>query len=90
MQILKAQRTEDLTSQLQELRDYSEKLEQCMQKLVDVYFTGFNRSIKSYSDVLNCVGAAQGAVRRQMDDLQTLGKLIKPDARVDNISKTWY
>lgn len=66
VQILKAQKNEELEGQLEDLKEQSEKLEQCMQKLVDAYFTGFNRSIKSYSDVLNCIGAAQGSVRQQV------------------------
>ena len=66
VQILKAQKSEELEGQLRDLQEYSEKLEHCMQQLVDVYFTGFNRSIKSYSDVLNCIGAAQAGVRQQV------------------------
>jgi hypothetical protein len=71
------------------LQTHSDELDGCVQQLVDAYFQGFNRSIRSYSDVLACIGEAQNAVRQQCTDLESTAKLVNPAGRIDNVKLMW-
>jgi uncharacterized membrane-anchored protein YhcB (DUF1043 family) len=89
VQILKSQKSDELEEHLDELRRHSASLDECMQQLVDAYFQGFNRSIRSYSDVLACVSAAQRAVKQQHTDLENSAKLVNPAVRLVQLRTLW-
>jgi hypothetical protein len=89
VQILKSQKSDELEEHLDELRRHSASLDACMQQIVDAYFQGFNRSIRSYSDVLACVSAAQRAVKQQHTDLETGAKLVNPTVRLVQLRTLW-
>ena len=89
VQILKSQKSDELEEHLADLRRHSASLDNCMQQLVDAYFQGFNRSIRSYSDVLACVSAAQRAVKQQHGDLERGAALVDPAVRLAQLRTLW-
>lgn len=89
VQILKSQKSDELEEHLADLRRHSTSLDACMTQLVDAYFQGFNRSIRSYSDVLACVSAAQTAVKQQHADLERAANLVDPAVRLAHLRSLW-
>jgi hypothetical protein len=79
--VAKALKKSNPQQDLKELQDVSEKLEKSVNKVVDVYYAPFNKTIKHFSEILTNLEDSKGEIKGLLVDIDTNVELLSSKSK---------